>query len=78
MSEEALWAKARSPDPFRWGGAYRRSVAPPDPASDTVWMKNLRHNQEVELCHAAKKLKSGLSKSQSRSGKSILAPSGFL
>ncbi|WP_146226608.1 hypothetical protein [Aneurinibacillus soli] len=33
---EALWAKARSPDPFRWVIAYRRSVAPPDPAPGTI------------------------------------------
>ncbi|BAU28636.1 hypothetical protein DFP93_105130 [Aneurinibacillus soli] len=41
--------------PLPLGIAYRRSVAPPDPTPDTVWMKSPKHNQEVELCYAGKK-----------------------
>ncbi|BAU29048.1 hypothetical protein DFP93_103102 [Aneurinibacillus soli] len=56
--------------PFTWylplGIAYRRSVAPPDPAPSTLWLNTIKQYQEAELCYAGKKQGRRLSKSQTR------------
>ncbi|BAU28868.1 hypothetical protein DFP93_103285 [Aneurinibacillus soli] len=56
-SHRSIVGKSPFTRPLPLGIAYRRSVAPPDPAPSTLWLNTIKQYQDAKLCYAGKKLR---------------------